>query len=179
MSDFIHGGGGAGFNRTREFYGVQDYQDTATAGSPVALVLADTWYDLPNDGLGPLSSQDQAVLGHGAIFNTSTGEFDFSDLSIGDMVHFRFDVEFTTTSPNTDVRMRLAFGPAFVFTLPFQKTPHRDTVSGDDGREVRYFAFQMKTAATIDNPAKFQVLSDSTGDSVIVNGWQIETTLLT
>lgn len=165
-------------SQVRQFYGVQDFQDTATATTPVDLTLADTWYDLPNDGLGPLSSQAQAIVGHGAIFNTSTGEFGFSDLSVGDMVFFRIDVEFTTGSPNTSAALRLVFGPSFGFTLPFQRNSYKTAVSGDNGRVVRYFPFQMKSTDTLNNPAKLQAMSDDAGDSVKVNGWQVESLLL-
>lgn len=174
---FLQAAGG-GLSQVRQFYGVQDFQDTATAVSQIALTLANTWYDLTNNGLGVLSSQDQAIIGHGAIFNTLTGDFDFSDLVVGDMVFLRVDVQFTTVAPNTSVALRLAFGPAFAFTLPFHLTSHKSAVSGEDGRIVRHFPFQIKSTDTLNNPAKLQAKADGVGCSVIVNGWQVESPIL-
>lgn len=162
----------------RRYYGVQDFNDAATAITPVQLTAAGTWYDLPNDGLGALSSQASAVLGHGPLFNTSTGEFDFSDLSLMDMIKMRIDVEFTTTSPNTDVSLRIVFGPSFAFALQLLHDGYRTVVSGSEGEELPYIPFQMKTLDTLNNPAKLQARTDGGGDSVIVNGWQLETNLL-
>ena len=174
-------GRGGGFNRSRQFYGVQDFQDTATATTPVALTVANTWYDLPNDGLGPLSSQDQAILGHGPIFNTSTGLLDFSDLSVGDMLKFRVDVALGISSPNTDAFLRLVFGPSFAFHLNFGHDSFKSaiTIGDEKGEELPYWAFQIKSTDTLNNPAKFQAMTDGGGDSVEVRGWQVETILVT
>ena len=162
-------------------FGVQDFQDTATAVTPVALTVANTWYDLPNDGLGPLSSQATAVNGHGPIFDTSTGEFDFSDLSVGDLIRIRADVSFGTSSPNTDAFLRIAFGPAFIFTLNIAHDNFKNTVNiGDEeSEELPYFAFQIKSTDTLNNPAKLQAMTDGGGDEIEVRGWQIETEVLT
>lgn len=168
---------GGGIASVREFYGVQDFQDTATATTPLALTSG-AWTDLPNDGLGPLSSQAWAVPGHGPLFNTSTGEFEFDDLKVGDMLHFRCDVEFITTKPNVTCGLRLLFGPSYVFALEFDFSSFKSAASGGFGQRVPYKSFQMKGTQTTENPAKFQAYTDDTGTTAIVNGWQLETTVI-
>lgn len=161
----------------RRFYGVQDFGDVATQTTPIA-VSNGSWSDLPNDGLGALSSQVYSVIGHGPIYNASSGEFEFTDLALGDMIMIRVDVEFLTTSPNTEVALRLAFGPAFAFGLPFDRTAFKSAASAGSGQRVRYFPFQMKTLDTLNNPAKLQATTDSGSVTIKVNGWQIETTVV-
>lgn len=168
---------GGGFARSRQFYGVQDYQDIATSTTPIS-VPNGTYVDLTNDGLGPLSSEEYAPIGYGPIFNTSTGDFDFSGLDVGDMVFFRTDIEFVTTSPNTQVSTRLEFGPSPFFYLPYDTANYKSVVSGGAGRRVRYFSFQMKSADTVNNTARLQVTADSSGVTCVVYGWQIETMIV-
>lgn len=162
-----------------QVFGWQDYQDTATASSPIALTNAGEWYDLTNDGLGPLSSTVAKYPGHSEIYNTSTNLLSFSDLSLLDKINIRFDVEFTTAGPNHRVWVRVVFGPSFVFSLPLGKETHKTAVSGEEGRMFGAQPFYMYTNETLSNPAKFQAMSDSTGDTVVVNGWNIETWPLT
>lgn len=160
------------FSASGDAFGWQDFQDTATAGSPIAMTAADTWYDVTNDGLGPLTDTTFGISGHGPIWDTAAQEFDFSDLAVGDMVRFRTDLEFTTNGANNEVSTRLAFGPSFAFDIPYDS---KDLKSAGTARRIRYFSFTIKNTDTLNNPAKLQVSSDTTGDTVVVNGWQVET----
>lgn len=153
-------------------FGWQDAQDTTTATTPIALTAADTWYDLTNDASGPLTSSVYKVASHGVMWDPITNTFDFSTLAIGDVVRFRTDITFTTSGANHEVSTRLAFGPSFAFSLPFDSL---DIKTSSTKRRVRYFSFTIKSADTRDNPAKFQAMSDATGDTVEVGGWQVET----
>lgn len=165
----IDDGVGRGIVRS---FGWQDFQDTTTAGAPISLVAANTWYDLTNDALGPLTDTTYKVATHGTIWDASTNTLDFSTLAIGDVVRFRTDITFTTTGANNVVSTQLAFGPGFTFSIPYDS---RAVKSAGTVRSIRYFSFTIKNADTRDNPAKFQASSDSTGNSVVVGGWQIET----
>lgn len=168
-------GGGGGYTSVRQFLGWQNYQDATTSVTPIALTTPGTWYDLTNDGAGPLTTSAYKVTGHGDIFNTSTNTFDFSSLSIGDQVEFRFEVEVETTSPNTAVACRLAFGPSYAFNLLFNVRNFKNATSGEQGRILRDFSFAMFNTDTLNNPAKFQASADAAGASVKVLGWKIDT----
>jgi hypothetical protein len=153
-------------------FGWQDFQDTATPGTPIPLTAANTWYDLTNDANGALTSTQYKVATHGTIWDSSTNTIDFSTLAIGDTVRFRTDVSFVTSGANHLVETRFVFGPSFNFSIPFDGI---EVKSATTKRRIRYWSFTIKNADTRDNPGKFQARSDATGDSVFVGGWQIET----
>ena len=153
-------------------FGWQDFQDTATAVSPISLVAAGTWYDLTNNANGALTDTTYKVPQHGVIWNAGTNTLDFSTLRVGDVVRFRTDISFTTSGANHEVSTRLAFGPGYVFNIPFDS---QDIKSASTKRRIRYWAFTIKNDDTRLNPAKFQARSDATGDTMTVGGFQIET----
>ena len=105
------------FSASGDQFGWQNYEDVTTQSTPIALTVADTWYDLTNDGAGSLSSEVFAPNGNGPIWDTATNAFDFTDLAVGDIVRIRVDVEFVTSATNHRVEMRLTFGPSQVLSL--------------------------------------------------------------
>ena len=163
----------AAFAASAGSFGWHDYQDSATT---VPLTTAGTWYDVGNDGLGPLSDTTFAISGHGDIFDTSTGLFDFSSLSVGDLLRIRTDMTFTTTGSNHLVESRLVFGPSYAYSLPFDQVLVK---AAGDVQRVCYFPFTIKNTDALNNPAKIQVRSDASGDSlsVVDGGWQVETSI--
>lgn len=154
-------------------FGWQNFQDTATATTPINLVSANTWYDLTNNAAGPLTSTAYKVPGHGAIWNSTNNTLDFSSLAVGDVIRFRFDVLVTSGGANQNFFARLAFGPSFGFSNVFSRTAFKSATT--DGQIFRYVSFAMLTSDTQSNPAKFQMQSDAAGNTVKVNGWLIET----
>lgn len=154
-------------------YGWQNYQDTATASSPIDLASANTWYDLTNNGLGPLTTSAYKIPSHGSIWDATSNTLDFSSLAVGDLIRIRFDVLATTTGANQNVFARLVFGSSYQFSTVFTRSSFKNATV--DGQLFRYFTFAMLTADTQANPAKFQMSSDAAGNSVKVNGWLIET----
>lgn len=151
-------------------FGWHDYQDDS--GGTIALTAANTWYDVTNDGAGSLTDDTFAISGHGDIWDTATDTLDFSSLQIGDVIRIRTDWTFTTSGANHLVESRLVFGPSYTYSLGFD---HFVAKSAAAWQRLRYFSFTIKNTATLNNPAKFQVRSDSTGDTVDVEGFQIET----
>lgn len=152
-------------------YGWQNFQDTATASSAISIGNG-AWTDLTNDGLGALTSTTYKVTGHGDIWDSSTNTLDFSSLSVGDVVTFRVDVEVTTGGANHDIDFRLAFGPSYSFSNNFETI----TVKSAGTKQIfKEFSFAMFNTDTLNNPAKLQIQSDSSGDTAKVNGWFIQT----
>jgi hypothetical protein len=153
--------------------GWSDYNDAATASAPIALTVADTYYPLTNDELGGFTNKTYAIAGHGDIWDASSDEFDFSSLALGDTVDFRLDYTVTTTGANREIcsKMALAIGAS-----PYSLSLSRDYFkSAGTYQIVTWYSIYMGDSNTKGNPARFEVASDGTGDSVVVNGWYVRT----
>lgn len=128
--------------------------------------------DLLNNNLGTYSSSSQAPYGISAIWNTTTNAFDFSQLSLGDMVSLRVDLFIDTTATNQDFRVyiTLGIGTASEYSLLLNQTTYKGSVSN--------YAFLEEVTFSIDNedwrtaPAKISVFTDASA-TVLVNGWYV------
>lgn len=157
--------------------GWEDINDVATTGSPIALTVAGTYYDLTNDGTGVNTRSDYRLPGTGAIWNTATNEFewDTAGLSVGDTVDIRFDLSVVNSATNGhfDVAMDMAHGHGSEFQLPVRSL---DVKAAGTHRFVFYHSIYVGAQFVLDNPAKVVMNSDSTGDTVTVNGWYVRST---
>lgn len=128
--------------------------------------------DLLNNNLGTYSSSAQAPYGISAIWNTTTNAFDFSQLSLGDMVSLRVDLLIDTTATNQDFRayITLGIGTASEYKLLLNQSTYKSAVTN--------YAFLEEVNFSIDNedwrtaPAKISVLTDASA-TVLVNGWYV------
>jgi len=87
--------------------GYADYNDTSSAASPVALV-AETWTNLPNDGLGSFS-QNQLPNGGSTILDAS-GAIDCSALPLHSDILIRMDYTVTPNVNNAALSFRYQLG---------------------------------------------------------------------
>ena len=154
-----------------ERFGWVDYNATDAA---LALTLADTPYDIPNDGLGGFTLKDYKPAGHGEIWDVATGRFDFSSLKLGDRVLIRYDFIFNSSASNRELllNMDLAIGHVDAYTLPVY---HEDFKNTGATALSGLFLVYMGNAHTLENPAKLTAQSDGTGDTLGINGWYVET----
>jgi len=145
------------------------YTDTATQTTPLT-ILPDTNKKLTNNGLGAQTNLTQAPYGVSTLFNTTTNEFDFSQLSIGDTLDLRVDLLLTTTSANQKyvVFLRVGEGSVAQYDLPIFMGQIKSISS--DNRIIGNEPFSIDYQEHIDNPATLYILSDDDG-SVKVNGW--------
>lgn len=152
--------------------GVSDYNDLATQTTPITLVSAGVNYELTNDGLGPFTNTTYKTTELGDLWDTGTNRFDFSNMSLGDSIDIRIDIEVTTTGANRvlDVDLELGVGGS-PYTIPFVASSYVKTASVFRG--VRWMSIYMGDTNTLNNPARILVRSDGAGDSVVVNGWYI------
>lgn len=153
-----------------------DYNDLATASSPVALTVAGTEYELPNDGAGSFTNLGYALDGLPNIWDVATGRFDWTNgtvLSIGDTVDIRFDVDYITGLNNTDISLsiEMGIGGPTPFSLPIIVDKGHAAAGTYD--EVHELSFYMGSADTLNWPARIIASADKTGCTVIVNGWFI------
>ena len=125
--------------------------------------------ELLNDNLGVYSSSAQAPYGITQIWNTTTNAFDFSQLSLGDMVSLRVDLLIDTTATNQDFRVyiTLGIGTASEYSLLLNQTTYKGA-----------YVFLEEVTFSIDNedwrtaPAKIIGVTDASA-SVLVNGWYV------
>lgn len=155
--------------------GVYDYNDLATTSSPIPLTVADTWYDLTNDGLGAFTSTTHALPGLDNIWDVATNQFSWSDgtiLALGDTVDIRVDVDIITTGANTAVEVDIELGVGgSSYRLPI--IPLENFKTAGTYHDVRLMSIYMGDLNTLNNPAKIEAKSDGTGTTIVVNGWYI------
>jgi len=162
-------GGGVGVSKGSN--GIADYNDTSTSASPISLV-ANTWTTIPNDGQGsftntaylPKQDDGEQIT---RLMNTSTGAFDFSELSLGDNCFIRNDFTINPNINNSLLSLRYELGSGgSIYTL--------ETIIGrlDSGSNQDYrFSLTpqmiyMGDTNTKDNPIKLQVKLSTNGTLV-------------
>lgn len=150
--------------------GWYDYNDTATASTPIALSVVDTWYPLPNDTLGSFTAK-YPFTDVAEVWNPVTGSFDFSDLPLYSTIDLRLDVQFTSGSPNTalDISLFVDDGNVGQFQIPF--IVEQNYKLAGTRQVIRYNGLYIGSSAVQNGPARFKAKSDTTGASVIVYGW--------
>lgn len=153
--------------------GWYDYNDTATTTTPIALSVANTYYDLTNNGLGVNTNKSYGLDGITDIWNSGTNRFVFTGLDIGDTLDIRVDTTYTTTSVNTavDMILELAVGDAGVFNIPLVSSLNFKTASTN--RVIGRASFYIGNEISRSLPARLRMKADNTGSSVIVNGWYV------
>jgi hypothetical protein len=149
-----------------------DYNDAATAVTPIPLTLADTYYPLTNDGAGPFTNLAYGLAGVTDVWNTTTNRFDFSNLAVGSTVDIRLDVTITTAGANDNVSLGMYIAEG--------GTPYELIVQSSKGyktagvhHETLPVLVYIGDANTQLNCAYFQAKCDATGTTVVVNGWYI------
>lgn len=154
--------------KSSNVFGFFDYNDSATATTPINVPNNGTFVYLTNDGLGAFTNKNYPPSGITDVWNATTNTFDFSQLPLGSKMDYRLDLEITTNSNNQEVNVVLELGiGGFNYDLSVAersyKTPktHKLVVSN--------FAY-MGDLNTRDNGAKFKVSSDGVV-TVKVNGW--------
>ena len=154
--------------------GFVDYADLATQTTPIAVTALGSPVKITNDGLGVGSNNSYLPTGVTNIWNTTTNQFDFTELSVGDMVSIRLVLNITTTTPNqnVDVDLSLAVGGSNPYTLPFGRGIAR--TSGVYS-VLRYNGFYIGSADTLDNGGFFEISSDNDCDCEVV-GWYCKIT---
>jgi len=168
---FVADGAGSSSWEDSVRMGWQDYNDVATATTPIILSSAGTWFNITNDGAGTFTNTAYRIPGAIDTWNTSTNRFDWSGLDLGDVVILRWDLEFTTSGIDHEinVRIRLAEGHADQYELPLSRDAYK---TAGTYRETRTTQIYMGDLPTRDNPGVLQVMSDTgTSDTVKVNGW--------
>ena len=152
--------------------GIEDYNDSGTSQA----LTNGSFVDLTNDGAGVFTNLTYKLPVSNNIWDTVNNEFNWlsGGLTLGDTVDIRFDLLVTTGSPNTDVAFRLDMANGTAGEYPLEIDRRQLKVAGAD-QIVRFSSIYMGDLSTLNNPAKISMFVDSTGSSVVVNGWYIRT----
>lgn len=150
--------------------GLLDYNDLATATTPITITGWAAAVPLTNDELWPFTNKAYKPVNVDDVWDTSNNRFDFSDLKLWDMIDIRLDVELTTTSVNTEIEIDLIMAEwtGWEYSIPFVtrqnfKTAWTYLIN-------RFNGIYMWDLSTLNNFAKFKMSSDKTC-TVKVNGW--------
>jgi hypothetical protein len=147
------------------------YNDLATITTPLTIV-ATVPKKLTNDTDGANTILTNAPYGVSNVWDDANNEFDFSDLSVGDLVTIRIDVDFTTTGANQNYSLygNFGIGSAKAFTLIADagiiKTVGTNQIVGTIELDIAYSEIK-------NNPAQIFLLSDN-GGTLKVNGWFVD-----
>ena len=171
---YVSDGAGSGAWKKPTRMGWENYEDTATTGTPITLSPVDTFVKLTNNQLGPISNKSFKLAGGGAdLWNSSTNQVDFTSMSAGDVVTIRIDVTVTTTGANHGIRIIYRFGiGGFSFDLELEDINYKSSGSHAIVRTINVFA---NDSNFIDNPGEILMLSDTgSANTVVVNGFFFE-----
>jgi hypothetical protein len=152
--------------------GWADYADVATTGSPIAVSAVPAV--LTNDGLGVNTNTAYLPTGGNGItqlWNTSSNGFDFRDLSVGDMIDIRMDIDVIIASTNTVVDVNLHMGSGGSVVVPFISDQNFKATGTFE--VIRYMGLYIGSTDVRDNLAQLKISSDN-NCTCIVNGWYIK-----
>lgn len=150
--------------------GFANFNDTLTPGTPITVPGTETYVPLTNNALGVFTTLNLPA-GVTNIYDALTGLFNFSELSMSDMVDIRIDILVTTLMPNTtiNVDIQLGQGSGGEITIPwvFQtfKTAKTHVVNRSNW-------FYIGTTDTRVNPAQFRIFADN-ACTVVVRSWAV------
>lgn len=151
--------------------GWADFNDLATATTPLLITAAGGWTVIPNDKLG--AQTNTSFLPEGITSGLLTdNKFDFSQFNVGDMFEYRLDLVVTTTVPNqnTLTRIRMGIGSDDEFSSVLTQLQYKS--SGVN--YVNRFSGAYIGSENIKNyPTCFEIMSDANA-SVKVNGFYIK-----
>ena len=154
--------------------GIWDYNDLATATTPITLAPAATYVKLTNDEAGPGTNKLFKLPEVADVWNSTTDQFDFTDLSLGDVVDIRFDVTVTTTGGDHVIEMQLDVGIGDAGNYQLQVHREQFKASGTF-RIIKMFSMYIGDITTKDFPTEIMAKADlTTADTLVVNGWFIE-----
>lgn len=172
---YVANGAGSGTWTKRVQVGFLDYNDLETATTAITVAGTGTFVPLTNDGAGPNTNKTYKPTGVTEVWNTTTNKFDFSELSLGDVVDIRLDIDVIVATANTEVEvaLELADGTGSDYDVTF--VPTTNYKGTGTKKLVSYVGIYMGDNNTKNNPAFFKIKSD-TACTVRVNGWYCKIT---
>ena len=149
--------------------GFFDYNDLATTATPIAVTSGTSPLALPNDELGPFTNKTYPPLGVTDVWDAAGGVFDWTELSLGDLVDIRLDVDIITTVVNTEIKIDLSLGTGgSAYNIPWiLETNFKATGTH---KLNRFNGIYIGDTNTLNNGGQFMISTDS-NCTFVVNGW--------
>ena len=167
---YVSDGSGSGVWKTPYATGVEDYNDLS---SPDLTPSTGVEEKVLNDGNGSFTNKTYKIPSYPDIWNTSTNQFGFSHLDLGDSVDIRFDFTVTTSGANDDISILLRLGVgASPYDLLVKRLEWRDAGTY---QFTAWYSVYMGDANTLNNPAEVYILCGTNADTVVTNGWYVRT----
>ena len=139
--------------------GFIDYNDTTGSIS----LTAETWTDVPNNGLGAFSNSSYKPDNVTDVLDTNTGYLDFSELNLGSELFIRNDFKVNPNTNNALLQARYVLGQgAGEYPLLFW-SERLDNGSGIDYQRVPLFGIYMGDTNTQGGVGKLQVKLSTNG----------------
>lgn len=167
---YVADGAGSGTWATAQLNGFEDYNHS---GTPQPLTSG-VYTKLQNDGAGSFTNTSYGLANAtGAVWDTSTHQFHFDDagLVVGDLYSIRFDLSPTTAAANTQLLLRLTLDVGGL-NIPLDIAVVTYKTAGTY-RWVSTSRFYIGSTATLTGPAEVSLSTDTSGNSVVVNGWAV------
>ena len=150
--------------------GYFDYNDLITQTTPLTAVT-NTPLKLTNDSEGANTSTDQNPYGVSYVWDSTTNQFNFSELSVGDTIDVRVHVQVTTTTSNQKVDIKAKFGIGSV--SQFENAIYENVFKSSGLHEISFVApFYMGSTYITDYPAELYLTTDASA-TVKVDGWYV------
>ena len=166
---YVANGAGSGVWKTPYISGVEDYNHAGVSLSPSAGVDI----KVLNDGLGAFTNKTYKIPGYQDIWNTTTNQFNFDHLTLGDSVDLRLDFSVTTNGANDDVSIKLKLG---VGGSPYDLLAKRQEWRNAGTYQLTvWYSLYMGDSNTLDNPGEVYIACETGGDTVLCNGWYVRT----
>lgn len=153
--------------------GYFQYNDLATQSTALVVLASGGFTDLPNDELGGQTLKTFAPVGVTDLWDATAGEFDWSQLKLGDTIEVRLDIVVETSSPNTEIQVELFLGGG-TFSIPF--VTEKTLKSATTHRLIRYSSFSIDSTFVLNGGGTFGISTTDDCD-VVVNGWFLRATI--
>lgn len=161
--------GDAAYEGFRSRFGWADYNDSATATTPITLTAGD-WVQITNDTLGDFTNTDFLPSNATRLWDPATNTVLLDEMSLGDSFLLRADIIFNPTVNNTRLEFRIRW-PG-IFSLAQGLAPLGDGAGADYERYINT-TFYLGSEVVRDTGAVLEVKASS-GCSAQVNGFYIK-----
>jgi hypothetical protein len=149
--------------------GFLDYADLATQTTPISLTGGAAASNIPNDGAGAFTVLSYPPTGVTQVWDTTSQLFDWSELSLGDIIDIRLNLEVTTTSLNTAIDINLHLGSGVgAYTVPFITSTNFKTTGVY--KLIRFNSIYIGNTDTLNSGGVFKISSDQ-DITYKVTGW--------
>ena len=149
--------------------GFFDYNDVTTTGTPINVTGGGGFVNLTNDEAGAFTNKSYPPFGVTDVWDATGNVFDWSELTLGDTVDIRLDIDVIVASVNTEIDIDLQLGTGGgLYTIPF--ITNQNYKATGTKKVNRWNSIYMGDLNTRDNGGVFRIQSDKTC-TVVVNGW--------